>query len=119
MNILKMLNEIKIDPTRKAGFDTQRGDFLIIYEKELETIKQCITFLIKSCEACFFTVNEQEITFPDILKLASAMLIVKRKNVDCLLITLTQTVREYNVMKGEKENRLTKKEYNFLKRAVL
>ena len=119
MNILKMLNEIKIDPARQAGFDTQKGDYIIIYQSELETITQYITFLIKSCEACFFTVNEQEITFPDILKLASAMLIVKRKNVDCLLITLTQTVREYNDMKGEKENRLTKKEYNFLKRAVL
>ena len=118
MNILKMLNEIKIDPARKAGFDTQRGDFLIIYEKELETIKQYITFLMKSCEACFFTVNEQEISFTDILKLAAAMLIVKRKKIYLPLIATSRTVREYNNAQDEKENKLTKKEFDLLKEVL-
>lgn len=121
MNILKMLNEIKIDPAREAGFDTQRGDFLIIYEKELESI---ITELkrLESIEDTHFIIlggrgSGKSQKSHALLKLKALEIIIE-KEVNIHIFRHCSDLAAYNDM-AEENQKLTQQEYDLLKKVLL
>ena len=121
MDILKMLNEIKIDPTRKAGFDSQRGDFLTIYEKELEIIETALKRL-ESIEDTRFIIlggrcSGKSQKVHALLKL-KALEIIKEKEVNIHIFRHCSDLAAYNDM-AEENQKLTQQEYDLLKEVLL